>query len=87
MGEAQQAAKQAERDREAASRTNQQARATCTSLEAEVQRLSTALHSSQQGQRYNCLKLFADEIWQAMLPEVQGCLCCTNLEVLANSAM
>ena len=53
MAEAQQAAKQAERDRAAANRTTQQAQATCTNFEAEVQRLHTALSRAQQGQRYS----------------------------------
>lgn len=68
VGEAQQAAKQAERDREAASRASQHARASCTSLETEVQRLSAALQNAQQGQRYSvsAMLLSADPIMQKM---------------------
>ena len=55
VAEAEQAAKQAEREKEAASRTCPQARAARAGLEAEVQRLGMALSDAQQGQRYATL--------------------------------
>ena len=51
MAEAQQAARQSEREKDAANRTCQQARAAHTQLESECHRLGAALSSTQSRQR------------------------------------